>query len=176
MIVSTIELRGTLRVSDLIRFQYFNILRLLWPLLLLGVPFVPLNILMFFLGDDWRPIATNALPFSGLILFWLLLPPVSARWQLSKRPYLSEEMRYCFDIEGARLTAPSFSTFMKWPAIHAVRETKSAFLVYSAPNVAQLVPKTLFPTEADVIAWREAVGTWITPKSIRSPGLLGRLC
>ena len=160
----------------MIRFQYFGILRLLWPLFLLGVPIVPLNVLFFFLGGDWTPIARNFLPYSCLVLFWLLIPLVSARWQLSKRPYLREEMRYGFDPEGVRLTAPSFSTFMKWSTIRAVRETKCAFLLYSAPNMAQVVPKTFFTSEGDLAAWRQAVGSWITPKFIRAPGFWRRWC
>jgi hypothetical protein len=175
VVTDTIEIRGTLTLSDLIRFQYFNVLRLAWPLFLLGVPIMLLNVLMFFLGGDWTSKGRQMLPFSAWVLFLLLLPPISAKWQLSTQRYLSEEVTYSFGAEGVRLVAPSFSTSMTWPIFRAIRETKSAFLLYSAPQVAYIVPKKFFTSKPELVAWRHAVGAWIAPRSIRTSAF-GRWC
>jgi hypothetical protein len=67
MVTDTIEIHETLTVSDLIRFQYFHLLRLVWPLVLMLVPIPPLNVFLFLLGGSWTSVATNMLPFSLLL-------------------------------------------------------------------------------------------------------------
>jgi hypothetical protein len=176
MVRDTIEIRGTMTVSDVIRFQYFHLLRLFWPLALLLVPIPPLNALLFLLGGSWTSVATNMLPFSLLLVFWFLLPPISGRRQLATRRYLAEEMSYSFDAQGVRLAAASFSTTLKWPIFRAIRETKSAFLLYEGTNIAHLVPKHFFPSERELAAWKSAVAAWIAPKSIHAPGFVGKRC
>ena len=81
---------------------------MVWPLAVLLVPIPPLNVFRFLLGGSWTSVATNMLPFSLLLVFWFLLPPISARRQLATRRYLGEEMSYAFDAQGVRLAAASF--------------------------------------------------------------------
>jgi hypothetical protein len=176
MVTDTIEIRGTLTVSDLIRFQYFHLLRLFWPLALLFVPILPLNVFLFLLGGSWTSVATNMLPFSLLLVFWFLLPPISARRQLATRRYLAEEISYSFDAQGVRLAAASFSSTLKWSIFRAIRETKSTFLLYQGTNMAHIVPKHFFPSERELVAWKTAVAAWIAPKPIHAPGFVGKLC
>jgi hypothetical protein len=119
MATETIEIHGTLTTSDLIRFQYFHLLRLVWPVAVLLVPIPPLNVFLFILGGGWTSVAANILPFSVLLMFWFSLPPISARRQLATRRYLTEEMNYYFDAQGVRLAPASFSATLKWPMFRA---------------------------------------------------------
>lgn len=171
-----IEIQGTLTVSDLVRFQYFHLLRFVWPLALLFAPIPPLNVFLFCLGGEWTVVGTNLLPFSLLVLFWFVVPPISARRQLATRRYLSEEMRYSFDAKGIRLAAPSFTTSLKWSLLRAVRETKTSFLLYEGPGIARIVPKRFFSSEGELVIWKNAVTSWMAPKSIHPPGVVGKWC
>jgi hypothetical protein len=102
MVVDTVEIRGTLMFSDLVRFQYFNVLRRAWPVIPMLLLIPPLNFWLFALGEAWGNVASNLLPFTCLILVWLLLPAISAKLQLKARRYLAEETKYAFDPEGFR--------------------------------------------------------------------------
>jgi len=64
MVTEEIGIQGRMTLSDLIRFQYFHMLRILWPLILLAVVILPLNLLFFLLGGEWTSIASNMLPIS----------------------------------------------------------------------------------------------------------------
>jgi hypothetical protein len=124
---------------------------------------------------SWDDLA-NMLPFLLMVALLFSLPLISARWALAKQPYLAEEMTYSFDAQGVRLAAASFSATAKWPIVRAIRETKSAFLLYEAPYAARIVPKHFFRSERELVAWKGAVTAWIAPKSIHAPGLVGKLC
>jgi YcxB-like protein len=174
MVVDTFEIRGRLTFSDLARIQYFNILRWVWPFLPVILICPPLTVLLFALGNESRQIAINMAPFSGLVLFWIVLPLLSAKAQLKSRPYFAEEIKYLCDADGVRLIAPSFATSMKWQIVRSVRETKGAFFIYSGPGTALVVPQRFFENEGEMVAWKEAVASWLAPKAIKPPGFLGK--
>ena len=120
--------------------------------------------------------AQNILPFSILVLFWLAIPQISSRRQRATRRYLAEPISYVFDAEGMRLTAPSFSTSLKWSIFREVRETNSLILLYEAPNLAYIVPKRFLSSNGDVTNLKAIIASTIAPKVIRQPGFVGRWC
>ena len=133
---------------------------------------VPTNLILFVNNDTST--AQNLTPLSVLMLVWLVVPHISARRQVATRAALCEPATYSFDAEGFRIKGQSFSSTSAWSNITRVQETKSAILLYSGPQIAQVVPKRFFPTEADLTTWRSAVSAWIAPKPIAKPGLIGR--
>jgi len=170
------EIHGTLTRADMTRFSYFHTFRLIWPVALLFVAVLPLNVLFFLQGGKFLPLAQNLFPLSFLVLLWAVLPLISARRQFVTRPYLAEAVTYSFNAAGVQLTALSFSSSMNWAIFRAIRETKNAFLFYSASNIAHVVPKHFFSSEGEIAAWRAAVTAWMAPKSIEVPGIVGKLC
>lgn len=135
MPTQTIEVHGTIRIADIVKFAYFNILRRVW-LLPIAALVPPINLLLYSAGDLYRDAANNLAPLSGLILFWLLIPYVSARWQASTRGFLREPMTYSFSADGVHMAGPSFSTSFAWRLVKEVRETQSSILLYEGSNIA----------------------------------------
>jgi hypothetical protein len=63
-----------------------------------------------------------------------------------------------------------------WPLVKEVRETQSSILLYEGSNIARIVPKHFFPTVEDLAACKGLMSTYIAPKAIKPPGVVGRWC
>lgn len=169
-----IDVYGTATVADIVKFAYFNAFRRLWPVILLWLIVLPINLAFFAAG--YVNAGLNMGPFSLLVIFWIVIPYLSGRRQVTTRPYLCEPMKYSFDADGVRVTAQSFSTSITWSIVKRVQETKSAILLYEASNLARIVPKHFFQTEADLAACKDFIAACISPKHIVRPGIVGRWC
>jgi hypothetical protein len=169
-----IEVAGTVTVADMVKFCYFSTFRWLWPLMLLGIIVLPLNLALFASGNSSA--ASNMAPLSFLVLLWAVLPYYSARRQATTRRFLCGPLKYYFDTEGFHVTAASFSGSMSWSTVKRIQETKSAILLYEASYLGRIVPKHFFQTEADLAAFKSFLVTRISPKQIASPGIVGRWC
>jgi hypothetical protein len=66
------------------------------------------------------------------------------------------------------------SSDVKWTVVQKLRETKSLFLLYFAPNLAVIVPKRFFRDQAQMAEWRSLIQGGVAPKNISKPGLIGR--
>jgi hypothetical protein len=173
--MSAIELHGSWTVQDFIRFQYAHMFRRTWIFLFVAAACLvgPVS----FLFPDTRSIALNALPFSGICLAWLaLLVPWSAWRSWKARPSLRESATIWFDADGMRNKTADSSAQVAWRLILSVRETKSLFLMYYAPNMAYLVPKRFFANAEDIAAFRALVADSVVPHTITPPGLVARWC
>jgi hypothetical protein len=169
-----IEVSGTVTVADIVKFAYFSTYRRLWPLVLLGIVVLPVNLALF--AADNSSAAANMAPLSFLVLLWAVLPYYSARRQAATRRFLCEPLKYSFDAEGFHITATSFSTSMSWSTVKRIQETKSAILLYEASYLGRIVPKHFFQTEADLAAFKSFLVARISPKQIARPGIVGRWC
>ena len=180
------ELRGTLRLADVTRFHYFHTLRRTWPIgaiaALLLILLVPSLVFAAIAnpGSGWGTVLTNAIPFFGLLLLWLLLlgvmPYFTARKQFAAQSYLREPVVYAFTPETISATGSSMRWSIAWNVVKRVRETKSLFLIYHAANVAVIVPKSFFTSPSEMETWRQIVATHLGSKLIDKPGLVGRSC
>lgn len=115
-------------------------------------------------------------PLSVLILFWLVIPYVSARRQASTRGYLREPMTFSFSADEVHISGPSFSTSFAWTLVKEVRETQSSILFYEGSNIGRILPKHFFPTAEDLAACKALISTYLAPKAIKPPGFVGRWC
>jgi hypothetical protein len=183
---SAFELNGTLDLADITRFQYFHTLRRTWPIAvftaLLMLLLVPILVLGGIANPEpaWRTIFTNALPFFLLLAFCILflgvMPRRNARKQLAAQSYLREPITYIFTCETITGTGPSAHWSIAWNVLKRVRETKTLFLLYHAPNIAVVVPKRFFQSPSEIEKWRQLVVTYVDAKRIEKPGVVGRLC
>ena len=171
-----IDVQGTLTVSDIVRFAYFNILRKLWPLLPIAALAPIINLLLYLAGDLYRDAAINLAPFSVLMLFWLVIPYISAKRQVSNSGFLREPMAFSFSAAGVDMVGPNFSSSFAWPLVKEVRETQSLILLYEGPNSARIVPKHFFASVEDVAACKSLISNCISPKAFKSAGVAGRWC
>jgi hypothetical protein len=62
-----------------------------------------------------------------------------------------------------------------WTDLHAIRETKSLFLLYAGPNIA-IVPKRFFTNDAQVNIWKRLAAMGIAPGTIKAGGFGNILC
>ncbi|HXU80296.1 MAG TPA: YcxB family protein [Polyangia bacterium] len=116
---------------------------------------------------------TEVLPSFGMmaafaaVLFYV--PRLNARRLLQSLVRAGDaRVFYRFDAEGVTIRASGATASFAYRTIQRVQETSTAFLLYTAPGVANIVPKRAF-TPADV----ERVRALVTPqvKIQRSPGL-----
>jgi hypothetical protein len=179
MVAETV-LAGTLTLSDVVRFTYFHSNRRFWALsgfallmLLIGV----LGIIAVLLPGSKGTLA-NPGGYYVFMLFWAMLllgsPYLAARAQHKRQQYLREPIQYRFNDDGARLEGPSFSSEIKWSLVQRINETKSAFLIYQAPQLAWILPKRFFHCDTDLQGWKKyAVVHLLRPGLFHEPGWVG---
>jgi hypothetical protein len=123
------------------------------------------------------PIVRNVMPLAVLLLFWLPLPWWMAWSQQRKLQQLREHVAYHLDTEGFRVEGKNFRMEIGWNLVHAVRETKTLFLLYQSPETAWVIPKRFLASEADVEAFRSHIerGLGDLPR-YHAPGVIGSFC
>jgi hypothetical protein len=147
------ELRGTLMLSDLVRFQYFHSLRRTWWFVITValVVFVAsiLATVLALVFDDSR-IATYGSPILLLFLMWVgavvVLPQSAARKQLKTGASLREEIIYTFSAQGIHYSSAFSSGETSWKAFWGICETKSLFCLYFTATSALVLPKRFLRT------------------------------
>jgi hypothetical protein len=153
---------GVLSLSDIVRFQYFHLMRKAWPaalvIALMLLACIVGTCLILLAGDLSRLVN----PGLFLVIFSLgacLLgasPYWSARKQFSTQKFLQKPMRFTFGLDRVRLEAPDFAGELSWPIVHRVDETNSLFLIYHNPHIAWILPKRFFWGEEQLIQqWRD---------------------
>jgi len=107
---------------------------------------------------DWAVIMQNTSPLKwvfGLpVLFVFILPLLSAR-RVLRDEALKRGVGYQFSDSGFHVETAVSKTDFTWAAIHRVSEMRSAFLVFTKPNIAFTIPKRCFESSQGVAALRE---------------------
>jgi hypothetical protein len=178
------EIHGTFDLNDLIRFQYFHTLRRTWPVAvfvaLILILIAPLGALAIIDFESWGQAFTNALPFVLLLAFWLFLlgvmPYRNAKKALIAHSYVRVPITYTFTDEVISAAGPSVCWSLAWNVMKQMRETRSLFLLYHAPNLAVIVPKRFFQRASEMQEWRQFVSTHLGSKRIDTVGLVARWC
>ncbi len=172
-----IVLRGTVSRNDLLRFQYFHIMRLIWPLEILTVTLTLVMVPAILLSDRmsfWK----EGLEFSPFVLWTLMmnaLPWWTGARQYKTQAYLREPVRYTFSGDGVSAAGESSSWTMAWENLKRVRETKTLFVLYHGANVGVLVPKHFFESAEQMAQWRALVDASAPQSKIQKPGWLAAL-
>lgn len=176
------ELRGTLTLSDILRFQYFHYLRLTWwfviavmLILLAGVILAAVLALEF---HDYKTARTNGIPILLAFLVWCaaltVLPYIGARKQLKTNASIREPFVYIFSPGGIRFNNAFISGETSWNAFWRICETKTLFCLYPGAGSAWVLPKRFFKNESEASGWRRLAEEQIAPKKIIAPGFVGR--
>jgi hypothetical protein len=119
---------------------------------------------------DWAVIMQNASPLKwvlGLpILFVFVLPLLSARRVLGDER-VKRGVSYQFSDAGIHVETSVSKTDLSWAAIRRVREFRSAFLVFTNPNIASMVPKRCFESAQGVADLRELLRANVAKTKLR---------
>ncbi len=173
-----IELHGTLSLADVMRFHYFHALRRVWILVAVLVPVLAVGV---FNGPEtgWG-FVINAIPFIFLVLFWIVmlafLPYRGARRNYTAQKDLGAPSTWVFTSETLTRTTPNGFSASVWSAVIRLQETRTLFLLYIGPSIAEIVPKRFFQSPAEMDQWRQMVLSCVAPKQIEGSGLIGRWC
>jgi hypothetical protein len=108
--------------------------------------------------QDWAVIMQNASPFKWVfalpVLFIFVLPLLSARRAL-RDERLRRGVSYQFSDHGFHVETSVSKTDFSWAAIRRVSEMRSAFSVFTNPNIAFTLPKRCFESTQCVASLRE---------------------
>jgi len=95
-------------------------------------------------GQDWAVMMQNTSPLKwvlGLpVLFVLVLPLLTAR-RVLRDERVRRGVSYQFSDAGIHVETSVSKTDLAWAAIRRVTESRSAFLIFTNPNIASMVPK-----------------------------------
>lgn len=157
---SSLQVSGTLSLSDLVRFQYFHAWRRLGlvSLITLVTPLWGIIGVIAVLSGEGESFVDTGVWYLLMLLFGLFLlvnPYRCARKQYRTRRSLKEPMEFEFSEKSIHLQGPNFSTEISWVLVHGIRETKSLFLIYQSPRIAWILPKQFFRSEDSVASLRE---------------------
>ena len=171
-----IEVSGTYRMQDFWRFRMYSGLRFIWPVVLLLLALAAMLLLLGLLGGGAN--AAASLEAAGVMLLWtalLVLPQhFVARRQFAAQPALREPVNFRLDSEGMHSRTSAGAADASWKRFHSVRETGSLFILYTAPNLGNLLPKRFFASGGELAEFRAMVERGIAPKRIRRPGIWSR--
>lgn len=78
-------------VADIAKFAYFNSFRRLWPLILLGLIVLTIDLAFFAAGNVDTGLSMG--PLSLRVLFWIVIPYLSARRRVIIHLSASEALR-----------------------------------------------------------------------------------
>ncbi|WP_207431480.1 YcxB family protein [Sabulibacter ruber] len=147
--MDNITLTTKLSEQDYIKVNFHFVFRK-WKskfILALGI-FSLLSVLFLYLTD-----ALTEVPWIGLIfgLYFTVGFPVQLYFA-AKKAYkthqrVSETIVYEFDRDMVRITGESFQSNFTWDKIHSLTENKDWVLIWTTPQVANVVPKRDFSPE-----------------------------
>jgi hypothetical protein len=99
-------------------------------------------------------------------VFVFVLPLLSAR-RLLKDERFNRGVSYQFSSAGIHVETPVSKADLTWDAVRRVSETRSAFLIFTNPNVANTVPKRCFDNVMCVTALRELFRAHVSKTRLR---------
>jgi len=120
--------------------------------------------------QDWAVIMRNASPLQwvlGLpVLFVFVLPLLSAR-RVLKDERVKRGVNYQFSDLGIHVETSVSKTDLSWAAIRRASELRSAFLVFTNPNIAFMLPKRCLESAHSVAELRELIRAHVPKTKLR---------
>ena len=121
--------------------------------------------------QEWAAMLQN-----GSALTWVLALPVIFLFGLpllSSRRVLGDDrikqgVSYQFSASGVHIKTSVSATNLSWAAIPQVSEIRSAFLLFTSPNIAISLPKRCFENHETVAALRELLRTHVPKSKLRT--------
>lgn len=167
---------GTLTRREIIRFSYYHLNRRNWPITLVAAVAIPLTLAtLLTYGLPVNPVVQNLLPFVLLLLLWLLAPWWGAWRQHRKLQTAQERIAYRLDEFGVHAEGENFRSEIAWKLVHAVRETKTMFVIYQSSQLGWVIPKRFLPN-GGVDAFRGYLERGLANSNkYHAPGLIGSL-
>ena len=121
--------------------------------------------------QDWAVIMQNASPLKWVFLlpvvFVFVLPLLSAR-RVLKDERLTRGVSYQFSEAGIHIETSVSKSDFSWAAIRRVSEMRSAFLVFTNPNIAFTLPQKCFENSQGVASLRELFRAQVARTKLRS--------
>ncbi len=114
---------------------------------------------------NWGPLPW-ALGLPVLIIF--VLPLLSAK-QVLKDKIIKRGVNYQFSDSGIHISTGVSTTDLSWDAILRVSEFRSAFLVFTNPRIACMLPRRCFDSTQEIVQIRELFRAHVTATKLRSP-------
>jgi hypothetical protein len=132
-----------------------------WPLILLLMALLP-KVVWTRSPIDWTAVVVGMAPWLLVVLFFYALTfwgtPYLAAWRTKRNdPATQAPLTRTIDSDGFRITGPSISISMGWPAISAVVETKQFFLIYATKVCAYYIPKHVVGSPSEVAHLRDRI-------------------
>jgi hypothetical protein len=100
------------------------------------------------------------------VLFVFVLPLLSARRVLGD-DRVKRGVSYQFSDAGIHVETSVSKSDLTWAAIRRVSEFRSAFLVFTNPNIASMVPKRCFESTQGVADLRELFRAHVAKTKLR---------
>ena len=140
---------------------------------LVALMWLALSLLLLFRpspDDDWAVTMQNASPLQwvlGLpVLFVFVLPLLSAR-RVLKDERVKQGVSYQFSDSGIHVETSVSKADLSWAAIRRVSELRSAFLVFTSPNIASMLPKRCLHSAQSVADLRELFRAHVPKTKLR---------
>jgi ABC-type proline/glycine betaine transport system permease subunit len=162
----SVEVSVRLLVWDIYRFQVRTLLERFWFVLV--IPALMLGLAVFLFVAMWfsrnqaaahaaqtTQVLVNALPLVAVFSFIYLVVPYFSAVAASKNPNLYGNTSYTLSPAGVSVRGPHGEAELRWSAFVKARELKWAFLLYPQKNIAHVIPKRGFQSQADVLECRD---------------------
>jgi hypothetical protein len=168
-----LELDVQLEFGDYLRFQYYDSFRRLWwtiPFFLLGsMVSAVLFVISAYYQDSY--LLRDIIPFSSLIflggIFLFASPYLTSKREFEVNAALRQVIHYRFLETHLETISPRRRGKLPWTKVQEVRETGTAFFLYTAGTGAFIMPKREFPGEAEVMSMRELLIVILGPAKCR---------
>ena len=149
----------------------FRMILYIWGFM--ALLWLALSVLLLFRPSreqDWAAITQNASSLEWVLalplLFVFVLPLLSAR-RVLRDERVKRGISYQFSDAGIHIGTCVSKTDLSWAAIRRVSELRSAFLVFTSPRIASMVPKSCLDSTQSVTDLRELFRTRVAKTKLR---------
>jgi len=160
-----IEANGRFKYSDVLNGALLTSRKVLIFFSVIGLLLVAIGILQIYSVtplriDGIRAIALGA--FLNIFIWGAILFRCYQVWR--KSPNLQGPVKFQFDDQGYVIDGAHARGEVKWSALLKWKEDKHAFLLYTHPVMASVVPKGFFSSLSDITALRALLQTKVAAK------------
>jgi hypothetical protein len=120
--------------------------------------------------SDWAMIIRNGFPLKWtlvLALLFVFIVPLLAAGRVMRNERVQRGVGYQFSDTGIHLETSVSKTDLSWAAIRRVIELRSAFLVFTSPNIAFMLPRRCFDSAQAVTDLRELFRAKVAKTKLR---------
>jgi hypothetical protein len=99
-------------------------------------------------------------------LFVFVLPLLSAAKVVGDER-VKKGVNYTFSDNGIHIESSVATANLQWAAFRQALETRSAFLLFTGPNIAHTLPKRCYTTAAELVTMRELLRAHVPKAKLR---------